>query len=88
MQIRFGYDKEDNTEYAQYIDENNPMEQQPEKRPIGTLLVDFINFNLEEYRKGLLVNASDDEKYYVNSHDFSDIERNADGTLKEIICRI
>lgn len=83
MQIRFGYDKEDNTEYAQYIDENNPMEQQPEKRPIGTLLVDFINFNLEEYRKGLLVNASDDEKYYVNSHDFSDIERNADGTLKE-----
>lgn len=83
MQIRFGYDKEDNTEYAQYIDENNPMEQQPEKRPIGTLLVDFINFNLEEYRKGLLVNTSDDEKYYVNSHDFSDIERNADGTLKE-----
>lgn len=83
MQIRFGYDKEDNTEYAQYIDENNPMEQQPEKRPIGTLLVDFINFNLEEYRKGLLVNMSDDEKYYVNSHDFSDIERNVDGTLKE-----
>lgn len=83
MQIRFGYDKEDNTEYAQYIDENNPMEQQPEKRPIGTLLVDFINFNLEEYRKGLLVNMSDGEKYYVNSHDFSDIERNDDGTLKE-----